>query len=312
MTRRYTLSALLSAVKHPSLFVNEGEYLLSKFLFRTKYGSGIDVMAKDWDNLIILDACRADYFTEHNEIDGKFEEVISRGSNSTGFIDTNFTGRELHDTIYITANPFVERLSDDVFFRVHYSELFGQWDEELRTIPPDAVVEATLQMHERYPDKRLITHFMQPHAPYLGPTGRELHKSENFGVFNPNLKERGDFDVPEAGIPQAIKKGYVREDELKQAYDENVQIAVESAEELVNQLNGKSVITADHGEMLGERLLVSKKYGHGDYYHPALRVVPWFSIDSDDRRDVTEGEPKGFSQLEDNVREDRLKALGYA
>lgn len=311
MERRYTLSNFISALKNPSKLLYEPEYLLSKYLFQLKYGGGIDVMDRDWDNLIILDACRADYFSEYNDIDGDTRTVVSHGTTSSEFIDANFAGRELHDTIYVTANPFVERLSDDVFFKVYYSELFEKWDRSLKTIPPEALVEATVRMHERYPNKRLITHFMQPHVPYIGPFGRELSERYEFGVFNPGLKDADDFDVPEVSISQAVTDGAIGEDELKRAYGENVQIAIEHAEELIDRIDGKSVITADHGEMLGERVLVTKRYEHANAHTRELRVVPWHVVDGD-RREIREGDPTEFSRLDEDLRESRLKALGYA
>lgn len=311
--RRYSLSKLRAAVRDPSAFVREGERLLSKAVFLLRHGPGMDVMAADWDNLLILDACRADYFAEHNLIEGDLRRVVSRGSSSREFIEANFAGRELHDTVLVTSNPFVEELSDDVFCDVHYAELFDQWDEELGTIPPGAVVDAAVRMNERYPHKRLVVHFMQPHAPYIGPTGRELHERHEFGVFNPEMMNRAAFDLPRTGVAQAVEEGLIGEEELRQAYAENVDIAVEHAAELVDRLDGKSVVTADHGELLGERLLVTKRYAHpGRYYVPELRLVPWLVVDAVDRRDVTTGEPSGFDRLEDTVRESHLDALGYA
>jgi hypothetical protein len=307
----YSLSELLSALKQPSKFVYELEHLLSKYLFTRRFGHGIDVIAEDWDNLVILDACRTDYFSTHNELDGELQSVVSQGANSREFIDANFKNRKLHDTVYVTANPFVELLSDDVFFKVYYSELFEQWDDTLQTIPPKAVVEATVRMHEEYPNKRIIAHFMQPHAPYIGPTGRELYERYEFGVFNTEIGDREEFDLPEVNIPQAVNQGPIQEDELRQAYSENVQIAADHAKQLVGRLGGKSIITADHGEMLGERVLVSKKYGHDRAYAPELRVVPWLVVDADERRAVTESEPVGFDRLDEGLRESRLSALGY-
>lgn len=306
------LSSVSKAIKDPTIFLNEAERLLAKYIFETKYGDGIDVMARDWDNLLILDACRADFFTEHNEIDGELQTVVSRGSASWEFLTANFAGRELHDTILVTANPFVEKLSDDVFFDVCYAELFERWDDSLKTIPPETVVEATLQKNKQHPDKRLIAHFMQPHAPYVGSTGRELYERYEFGVFNPDMKGNEGFTVPEAGIPQAVEEGPIREEELRQAYAENVQIAIKHAARLVERLNGRSVVTADHGEMLGERELVRKRYGHRDnIYTPELRIVPWLIVESSDRREVIAGEPSEFERLDDDVRESRLQALGY-
>lgn len=161
----------LRALRKPSLFVEESERVISKNIFEAKNGKGVDIMNKDWDNLFILDACRYDIFPEHSEIEGEYRTVVSRGNDSRSFIHKNFSNRELYDTIYVTANPFVENISDDFFFRVVYKDLFKQWDESLSTIPPNAVVKKVLDVNEKHPDKRIIAHFMQPHAPYIGEKG---------------------------------------------------------------------------------------------------------------------------------------------
>lgn len=308
MNEHYTISDFLRALRKPSKFIKEAERIYNRKVLEGRY-DGIDVMERDWDNLIILDACRADTFSEYNKIDGEFKTVVSKSNESKGFIDSNFADKKLHDTIYVTANPFVERLSESVFFKIYYSELFDDWDNSLKTIPPNAVVKATLKMNEQFPNKRIISHFMQPHAPYIGPTGNELYKQYEFGVFNPNVKNKNDFDIPDANIPQAVRDGPIEEHELKQAYNENVQIVLEHVEDLIEKLDGQSVITADHGEMLGERVLVTKGYGHGRFHTPALRVVPWLIVDGDTRREITAEEPQGFDKLDD--RDSRLEALGY-
>jgi len=285
------------------------EQKYSKKSFNRRYGDGIDVMDKNWDNMVILDACRLDAFSKYNNIDGELKKVVSRGNHSKSFIDENFAGRNLHDTIYITANPFVERISDNVFFRVYYSELFDEWDDSMNTIPPEAVVEAAIDMNRQYPNKRIIAHMMQPHAPYIGPTGKDLYNRYIFGLFNHSVKNNGDFDIPNVSIPQAMHNGPIEQHELKQAYEENVQIALRHAEYLTEELGGKSVITADHGEMLGERVLFKKRYSHGRFHTPELRVVPWLIVDADERRNITSGSPKSFKNLEE--RETHLEALGY-
>jgi len=305
----YTLSNLLSAIRDPGLFVRETERVLLKRKFGREFGQGIDVMDADWDNLLILDACRFDYFAEQNHIDGELDRAVSRGSNSREFIEANFADGRFHDTVLVTANPFVERLDDDTFFRICYSEVLEEWDGSLNTVPPSAVVETAIEMHERYPDKRLIAHFMQPHAPYIGPTGRELVERCEFGVFNPEMERDG---IPSDGIVDVIEDGSVSEEELRRAYVENVEIAIEHAESLVEALDGRSVITADHGEALGERGLFRRHYGHGPrLYTPELRVVPWHVVPADERRTVTAGEPESFERLDGETRDSRLQALGY-
>src|SRR6056297_529711 len=63
---------------------------INNFVFRARYGPGTRVMDEDWDNLIILDACRYDMFAEQVDLDGELESRISLGSTSEEFLEQNF------------------------------------------------------------------------------------------------------------------------------------------------------------------------------------------------------------------------------
>jgi hypothetical protein len=176
----YTLENIQRAVRNPNLFIREGVRLLS-LPIHAGYGryveysnpEGVDVMAEDWDNLVILDACRYDYFEDQNTISGDLTRRISRGNKSWEFMQENFAGNQFHDTVYVTANPFVSRL-DDVFYAV--DTLDEYWDDDLGTIWPEDVVAAAVEANQAYPNKRIIVHFMQPHRPYLGGTADKLRE----------------------------------------------------------------------------------------------------------------------------------------
>ncbi|MFB6182582.1 MAG: hypothetical protein ABEI78_00815, partial [Candidatus Nanohaloarchaea archaeon] len=60
------------------------------------------IFDRDWDNLIVLDACRQDLY---EEVNGETESRISAGSSTKDFIKDNFSEGELSDIVYITANP---------------------------------------------------------------------------------------------------------------------------------------------------------------------------------------------------------------
>ena len=106
---------LINAILRGSTYVIDRP--LRKFystVWQYQNGPGIDVMKEDWDNLIILDACRYDYFKEKQKnIRGELESVVSRGAHSSEFIEKNFLGRKLHDTIYVTANPYYTNAHPD-------------------------------------------------------------------------------------------------------------------------------------------------------------------------------------------------------
>ena len=62
---------------------------------------------------------------------------------------------------------------------------------------------------------------------------------------------------------------------LLKAYEMNLRIVLKYVKELTKELSGRTIITSDHGEMLGENNL----YGHfAGSTKEILRIVPWFEI----------------------------------
>lgn len=82
---------------------------------------------------------------------------------------------------------------------------------------------------------------------------------------------------------------------------------------VLDSVPGRAVVTADHGELLGERVipLSRRLYGHPkNLKSEALRRVPWLEIPSERRRSFS-SDPPVKSTMTVEAREDRLAALGY-
>lgn len=293
-------------------------------LFYLRYGSGTDVTSEDWDNLIILDACRYDAFAARNTIDGDLQRRVSRGSSSLEFIEGNFADRDLHDTVYVTANTYYTAAGSETFHSL--ITCFDHWDEDLQTIPPAGVIEEARAAFDRNPNKRLVVHFMQPHAPYIGPRGRRLREKieDEVDVRGMSL-ERGlndDWDERRDGASEAIQAieaptipGVdVTDAEVRAAYAENLDLVLEALEDLLPALEGKTVVTADHGELIGDRVppFFRKRYEHPLYLHtPELCLVPWLVIDEGDRRTITSDPPERCDSMDEDDLEEKLRAFGY-
>lgn len=313
MRNHFTIENLKRALQNPRLIRRE-LLRLSSLPFHHGYGyyidqtlpESIDVMEQDWDNLLILDACRCDYFEAQHNFDSAPSRVVSPGKMSWEFMENTFLNETFHDTIYITSNPFATRLPDDTFFKTRY--LIDEWDSEIGTIHPEDVVEAAMDAHEKYPNKRLIVHFMQPHRPYLGPTAEKLRERVDLIGY----RNEGDG----LQIWGAVKEGKVTPEEVRTAYSESLDIVLETVDDFIESIDGKTVITADHGEMLGERILpfTSRVWGHSEGYSTkTLRNVPWLEIAGESRRDISESSPVDAEQTLDSEEvEERLEALGYA
>lgn len=165
---------------------------------------GIRVMEEDWDNLIILDACRYDNFSETygKYLPGKLSKVKSLGSHTFEWCMKNFQGR-YDDVVYVSASVFVNSREKvwgfnarDHFYKI-IDVLNSSWDEELGTVHPKEVNKAVMISKDQYPDKRFIIHYMQPNAPYIGcdpPSRGYSHPVVSGGQISVGLQGSGQID----------------------------------------------------------------------------------------------------------------------
>jgi hypothetical protein len=312
----YDLRQLRRALDHPKLLVRELNRLYHTRLNRRPYNpDGIDIVAADWDNLFILDACRYDAFATQSDLPGQLERRRSRGSMTAEFLKANFDGREMHDTVYVTATPmfYWNRNRGDVEATFHHDINVWRdegWNDEFNTVLPETMVEYTKRAAEEYPNKRLLVHFVQPHFPAIGPTGRERPELNSLQVWDEI--DTGDLDLPDSV--------------LRQAFRENLDAVLPHVADLMETLSGKTVVTADHGQMLGERSfpLPFREYGHPPgIYTDELLTVPWLAHTNGPRREIVaeapdsepergdETGPADMNDVDEDVVTDRLEDLGY-
>ena len=262
--------------------------------------NGTNVLDEAWDNLVILDACRFDFFKDYaDELPGRLESITSIGSGTPEFIRGTFSGRHENDLVYVTANPWWEFLSEEIQSEVHGFVNLEQYDCQDNVFDvelPDQVADFALDVAEDYPNKRLLVHFNQPHHPHIGPTGLSL--------FGPGSGNSLLYDASQANPARS---------DLRRSYRENLEAAIPEVERLINELPGKTVVTADHGEMLKDRNspIPFIDYGHDPgLYLPELVDVPWFIGEFEERKKITAEENEQIRRNERAARE-RLTKLGY-
>jgi hypothetical protein len=200
--------------------------------------------------------------------------------------------------VYVTSSPHVHKSNrgevgevDEDFHAIRHVWRQGHHPSTLT----DAAVEAT----EAFPHKRLVFHYIPPHWPFFGPTGEEL------------------FDGYDDGAPwEELTSGEdaVSLNELRTAYRENLDIALDHVERLLPELEGKTVLTADHGQLLGDREFPIPVRGYG---HPGLRVpelvdVPWLELPFERRRRIRSEPPvEADETIDDRQAVEALEDLGY-
>lgn len=266
------------------------------------------VMEEDWDTLVLLDGCRYDAFCRRTIFDGELQYRLSLGSSSEQFIERNFLrGDEYHDTIYVTANPYVHTIDENVFFDV--IDLINDdsaWDTDHKTVLPSTVTDTAKRIHANHPDKRIIVHYMQPHFPFVGSKSEGLE-------YNTGIYGRREKREPDAHIWNRYQSTIGADvDGIWAAYEENLDIVLRSVRELLTGIDGRIVLSADHGNLVGDTMypIPIRGYGHPNGIHvPELIQVPWQIIENGERRSTTAEEPNAYERDEPHV--ERLRDLGY-
>ncbi|MFB6139900.1 MAG: hypothetical protein ABEJ26_05645 [Halosimplex sp.] len=282
---------------------------------------GTNVYDREWDLLVVLDACRVDAMREVADEYDFVERVdvnTSVGSTSFEWMDHTFTNdylEEVRNTAYLSQNSFTARVPGggytgkvpipfgpseyDTVERDDFGRLEELWRADFEegsewTISSDVVTRP----HPRYTTERVIeagrttdfdrlmVHYMYPHDPY--PLADEV------------LQPRFD---------SALKDGSATREEAWDAYVENLRFVLDQVEVLLENVDAENVvITADHGEAFGERSF---------YRHPVacpldcVRKVPWVETTAADEETVEPTAPAPDEADTAASVEDRLEQLGY-
>ena len=246
------------------------------------------IYSHHWDVLVILDACRADYFEQvvlpRLKAEGyrvvTYEVVKSAGSCTQEWFIRSFD-RPLKDVVYVSGNPYVRhgvvtafdgqtRYNPSQIFskivdawRVCWRRITGVWHVDPACVTNLATLQAILR-----PKHRVIVHYMQPHAPY---------------PFIPELRPyfTRDISAPDWDLWVALQRGKVRKELVIAGYVSNLRWVLRYLLSFLSwfmsrRRNLRIVITADHGEVFGECGYVDHPCGVDI---PQLRHVPWCVVE---------------------------------
>lgn len=263
-------------------------------------------MEEEWDILIVLDACRYDYFEKvyDDYLEGDLEKVHSPGHNTGNWLKNSFP-KKYEDVLYVSASPQINSIpnvgefnTENWFYKIVDVWNSG-WDNELGTVPPEKVNEKAIEAIQKHPEKRFIIHYEQPHAPYLSLGSLSTRDKEPATEVNLNsiagkIRDLIASKIREFlgakivwmladifGIPPSEPIGAavleVGDEGLREAYEHNLRQVLKQISNLKEKLpsSKKIIVTADHGEFLGE----DGRYGHRRGERDSILVeVPWFRV----------------------------------
>jgi hypothetical protein len=270
----------------------------------------------NWDNLIVLDACRYDIFDSMGTV-GKTEKRRSPGSSTPEWLYRTFT--DYIDADYYSSNPYVNSKSKPLnetsnmnyvwypgdYFKRIYDLWLNSWDDNYNTVFPETMVKFVAK-HYSTKNKSII-HFIQPHVPYLHiePQGEKSKWQSKNNVMNTGSQAKytkkdefiqkmitkipyiNEHQIPQWRIRKMLNVQSInpyeilwREysmRELKKYYSLSLKRTLKSVQKLLRIIKGRTIITADHGELLGEH----SYYGHkNEWYVSTLIEVPWVELET--------------------------------
>jgi hypothetical protein len=231
----------------------------------------------------------------------------------------------------------------------HFSSIedvwINDWDEDLKSVTPKAMNRAFFSRYEKDKNKKFVVHYIQPHIPYIGKKYSKHIKKGWSHQFVPagfskekkteskkSRKQKFKTWVKEGIVEYAgvtnfwrlyrlLKKDaesqtaaiYFEEgwEGVRNAYTENLELVLESVKEIVDSVEGNVLITADHGDFLGEH----RRFGH----HTKKRMkenteVPWLMIKGRGKarkEKKSEKREENATKSDEQVMKERLAALGY-
>lgn len=227
---------------------------------------GTNIFDRDWDLLVVLDACRYDLFatfvTQHSVYDhfDSVERTYSIASQTVDWLDRTFEGADrslLAETLYVSDHDHIAMADSDLLYGGAPIPLTEQ-NSTGGVLRPESVTAEALRQFETSGAEKYIVHYIQPHAPFLHCAGK----------YDSTAYEGGST----LNVWNGIRDGKYDREEVWRDYGQNLLLVLDHVETLIENFEGTVAVTSDHGNAMGEFGL----YGHpGREAAPSIRGVPW-------------------------------------
>lgn len=222
----------------------------------------------DWDYLIGLDACRTDSFEKYNPFkEAQYMQVETPKGDTVAWY--NYMFPSAYPIKLYSASPWLSKRFDlgGYFAGAHFRQIYEIWDtdwnKERQTTLPESVYERAKEA-----PKKSIIWFEQPHFPPISEKDKDIWLDENTA-----RAESGRYLV------KKLYEGKISAERVKQAHFNSVEATMPWVEKLVEGLQGRILITADHGELLGEYYAPGKiGWIHGEAEFGAYRPRELYTV----------------------------------
>ena len=281
---------------------------------------GTNIFERDWDLLVVLDACRPDALREvapEYEFVDEVDTIWSVGSATREWVANTYTRRyerTISETAIVSGNATVKYALErgNTALESRTVDRFTDWDmvdpetplcidSVWNYTPPDpwsglvlpgVVTARAVDLGRTLDPERLVAHYMSPHMPYRARAIRENRPLEPH--------ERNPWESLRSGTPREV---------VWEAYLDETRWVLDHVGALLDNYDAEQVIiTADHGELFGEQGL----YAHPMVPHPRLRRVPWVETTAIDTGEYEyQITPPEDQRIDDDDVTDRLANLGY-
>lgn len=237
-----------------------------------------ELLELPWDAVLVMDAARWDIA---QEITTGFRPVEALGGITHQWC-TKLWSLCKEQQQWFTANPVVSwRLRGGAGHRAAHAvknvtvhDIWREcWQEfgphKVGSVHPDSVNEYVMKwVAEHGQPPRMVVFYLQPHTPYIASL---LPARAGNIAGSPS-------EGHNVRIPDGVKKGLFTGEDVRHAYKENLRLVIPRAFSLASHLCGRVIITADHGEALGEVLEGTRRWGHAGVPSALIRQVPWMEF----------------------------------
>jgi len=304
---------------------------------------GENIFDYEWDLLIILDTCRVDSLGKLSDSRSwlnNINQMRSIGSMSAEWILNTFTEdyrEQISETAFVSGNIWSHRIFNERFHEhgnhrydmirrgwpswkpvssedfAYYETVSAIANQDDRVHPeneaiPHILTDRTIAVGRKKEFDRLIVHYTLPHLTFIADAIDWEPEQTPITELMDGPDPIRDLKSYELSYDPA-RRGEVSPETVREAYLQNLRLALDYVNILVENVDaGKAIISADHGEALGEHGLWDHPYG---YPFAPVKIVPWVELSASDERTYDPCYDQLKREPTEHERDEFLKQMGY-